>query len=354
MSTTDAPLSQTIEGVAGALAQFVVEQHAERDPGLSEKYGRDWRGRWAADVRTRIGHLAVAAELGQASLFSEYLTWSMSAAQARGVGADDFRTSVRCLRDVIAAHLPEAASRECLRCLDASAPALEAAPMEPESALNRSSPRYELSLRFLEAALSGRGREAERLLIEAAESGAPVSELYAEAIQPALREVGRLWQIGECTVADEHAVTAVAERAMARLRSHFPSSRSRGRTVLATAVSGDLHSVGVRMVADAFEMDGWDAVFLGANTPAADIVSAMAVGRVDLLAASASGIPHLAGLVELIGAVRRDQRVARTPIIVGGAPFVAAPDLWRRVGADGAAATAREAVEQGNTLVGAD
>jgi MerR family transcriptional regulator, light-induced transcriptional regulator len=174
--------------------------------------------------------------------------------------------------------------------------------------------------------------------------------VYSRILQPALAEVGRLWHLGESSVADEHLATATVERVMARLRPHFNRAGRRNRTVLATSVSGDLHAIGVRMVADFFEMDGWDALCLGANTPGEDVQDMLRSTPANLLAVSASGLLHLRELGEMIAAVRAAPDLAGLPILVGGAAFNTIPDLWREVGADGSASSAAAAVDAGNRL----
>jgi methanogenic corrinoid protein MtbC1 len=58
---------------------------------------------------------------------------------------------------------------------------------------------------------------------------------------------------------------------------------------------------------------------------------------------------HLA--TELIDQIRRSDAVPDVKILVGGYPFNTAPDLWRRVGADGCARNAQEAVGVASRLL---
>jgi methanogenic corrinoid protein MtbC1 len=206
-------------------------------------------------------------------------------------------------------------------------------------------------LQYLEALLQGKGRRAEEIVAGSAAGGVPVAELYQDVLAPAQNEIGRLWHAGEISVADEHFATSITESAMAMLRRASPAAAPRGRRVVASSVAGDLHAIGVRMVADFFEMDGWEAIYLGANTPAADVVETLREHGAHLLAAGASSFLLLRAMIDLVHAVRADERLARVPVIVGGAPFLAIPGLWRDVGADGSAPTAPEAVALGNRLI---
>ena len=94
---------------------------------------------------------------------------------------------------------------------------LIATPGSTRSFLDPEAPLGELASGYLAHALAGRRREAERLVLDAARSGVPVAELYLHVFEPTQREVGRLWSLGELSVAREHFVTATTQFVMARL-----------------------------------------------------------------------------------------------------------------------------------------
>jgi len=93
-----------------------------------------------------------------------------------------------------------------------------------------------------------------------------------------------------------------------------------------------LHDIGLRVVADRYEMDGWHAILLGANTPAPDVVRAVWDHRAELVAVSAHLGLHVRATARLVAAVR--EGAPGTRVVVGGHPFTLVPDLWRVVGAD--------------------
>ena len=101
--------------------------------------------------------------------------------------------------------------------------------------------------------------------------------------------------------------------------------------------------IGVRMVSDFFEMEGWDTFYLGANTPKPDLLRTLAQRRADVLAVSATMTFHVRAVVDLIDSVRAEYGDT-IKVLVGGYPFNVDPDLWRRFGADGCAPNALEAV----------
>jgi len=113
----------------------------------------------------------------------------------------------------------------------------------------------------------------------------------------------------------------------------------------------DLHEIGMRMVADFFELEGWHTFYLGANMPAQAVVDTVVVRGAQVLGISATISSHLRAVEEVIRMVRARADCHGVKIMVGGYPFLIAPDLWRKVGADGSAPNAQDATVLGKRLV---
>lgn len=60
---------------------------------------------------------------------------------------------------------------------------------------------------------------------------------------------------------------------------------------------------------------------------------------------------HIEKVVKLIEKVREDAQTSKIKIMVGGYPFIIVPDLWRKIGADSSAQSAKEAIEIANKLI---
>jgi methanogenic corrinoid protein MtbC1 len=90
----------------------------------------------------------------------------------------------------------------------------------------------------------------------------------AGVVAPLLEQVGDAWAKGAVSVADEHlfseAVRARLERLLADVRAAV-----RGAAVLA-CVPGERHELGLLMLATLLRADGWNVVYLGADTPLED------------------------------------------------------------------------------------
>lgn len=344
-------VSRTLDASARALANWTVTRLEEVAQGLPDRYGQTWREHWLAEVRMRAASLAQAIAVGRPALFVGSVTWSRQAFASRDASVADLRASLECLRDVLSTELPADAASLSASYLQAAIDALDdssdAAPLSPAD----DPANHPLVLRYLEPVLSGRQTDAEAYVLSAVEDGMSVKDAYEKILQPAQRALGLMWHRGEITVADEHAGTVVTVNVMAQLRRHFTTLPPNGKRLAAMAAPGDLHELGVRMITDYFQMDGWETLFLGCNVPVDDVISTLNQRGVDLVAIGASSLLHVRAVGELIDVLRADASTASVKIIVGGPPFNAVEDLWQEVGADASAPSAREAVEVGRALI---
>lgn len=209
----------------------------------------------------------------------------------------------------------------------------------------------ELARHYLASLLQGRRADACRAITEAAARGVDIRDLYLQVFQPVQYEVGRLWQANRISVAVEHFCTAVTQLAMSLLYPQIVSSPRTGYGMVGCCVGGELHELGMRMVSDFFEMDGWNTSFLGANTPDDAVAGHVAERAADLLCVSVTMTHNIHLVVRLIQAVRRRPECAKTKIMVGGFPFILNPALCGSVGADATAADAQAALKTGEKLV---
>jgi MerR family transcriptional regulator, light-induced transcriptional regulator len=206
----------------------------------------------------------------------------------------------------------------------------------------------EVRERYLRALLDGSRREAMGVVDQAVAAGLGIRPLYLEVFQPVMREIGRLWQENRITVADEHLATAITQAAMARLYDQlFAGGAEPGPLLVAACADQERHELGLRMICDVLEMEGWDTVFLGASVPVEDLVQMVLERKPEVVALSASIAPHVARVREAIAGIRDAVPQGGPVIVVGGRAFADDPALAGRLGAD---LTARDAVDAAERL----
>jgi len=158
----------------------------------------------------------------------------------------------------------------------------------------------------------------------------------------------------EINVAEEHFASQTTKMVMAQLLPRATSQPANGKTMIAAAVAGNQHDIGLHAVADFFEIDGWRTVLLGANVPARDLVQAVDCFAADLLGLSVSQTTQFEAAKTTIQAVRSGARGTEVKILLGGRAFTDPNDLPTELGADGYAADAAKAVALGRQFVDLD
>ena len=211
-----------------------------------------------------------------------------------------------------------------------------------------------LARTYLELLLKGKTHDAYNTIIESVESGIPVRAIYSTVFEPTLKEVGRLWEINEIDVAREHYFSAATESLMGQLYPYHTRSAGRLGSIVAVAVGGELHQIGMRMVTAALEEEGWECFYLGTNTPTSDLFQAVIDRDADILAISATmefGIDVVANTIRHIRSRHAERASKPLYIITGGRAFNGDVNLWQRVGADGFAQNVDDAIRLASNLI---
>ena len=197
---------------------------------------------------------------------------------------------------------------------------------------------------YLAALRDGDRRRAFATIAAAQQGGLSLRAIYLEVLQPALREIGRLWQENSLTVAEEHLATAITLSVMLRITDDGAWSPSRPRRLIAACAENERHEIGLRMLCDLLDQEGWETHYLGPTVPTESLVEMVRERKPHAVALSASIAPHLPQVRETIRALR-DATAPEPPLILlGGRPFLEQPGLAERLGADLSATDAGDAV----------
>ena len=106
------------------------------------------------------------------------------------------------------------------------------------------------------------------------------------------------------------------------------------RKALFACVQGNHHALGLRLVSDAFEVNGWEVQFLGADTPSRSLIEQVDRFRPDLVGLSISMPGQIPVGRHVIEQIRGDGGARRPAVLVGGLALNQLDELWRRPGAD--------------------
>lgn len=319
-------IADRVQAAREKLAREVNEEFFLRHPDWRERYGHRGIQRGYEDACFHIDFLTAAISAGNVPAFAGYVTWARRVLEARGIASSFLAESVRQVGHA-AASLLETPDQEYLATFVDAGTLACSQPLPPSA-----SPEAAVGV-FVQGLLAGNRTAALNIAHESLRGGQTVRDIYIKLLQPAMYEIGRLWESNQITVAREHMATAITQYVMAHL---FPllsraGTANRGIAVV-TGVQGELHQIGALMISDVLESDGWQVRFLGTNMPHAGILEALMQEPVIFLGISTTILANIPKAVELILAVRAG--FPDVQVLVGGAAFKSVDGLWKEVGAD--------------------
>ncbi|MBC7889304.1 MAG: cobalamin B12-binding domain-containing protein [Ferruginibacter sp.] len=333
------------------LAQLITNLHYLQHPELETRYGKPGREKCTQDAVFHLSYLSEAIRAESTEIFTAYLEWAQVMLQTRKIPVQDLMDNLDCMENACQQLLPAADYQKITPYIKNGIQRLKILRPLPASCLTESNPLLPVAKEYLSLLLKANRNQAKSLILELVKNNYPVADIYEHIFQATQYEVGLLWQTNKITVAHEHYCTAATQLIMASLYPYIFDTEKKGAKMLACTVSGDLHEIGIRMVSDFFEMDGWDTYYMGSNMPDTSIISAAKEQQADILAISVTMPFHIHKAESLIKKIRSDEEIASLKIIVGGYPFSLVPDLWSRIGADGAAGNAKQAIKLANQMI---
>ena len=176
----------------------------------------------------------------------------------------------------------------------------------------------------------------------ALESGVAAEKLLDEALLPAMKEVGRLFEVGEIYVPEMLIAARAMQEALTILRPLLAKTGVEPAGVVAMGtVAGDLHDIGKNLVSMMLEGAGFEVRDLGTDVSPDVFVQAVKDGA-QVLGMSALLTTTMVSIETTLQALEEAGVRDKVSVVIGGAPItqVFADD----VGADGFAPDAASAV----------
>jgi MerR family transcriptional regulator, light-induced transcriptional regulator len=337
-----------------SLSERSLSKYQELPLETSNACGKGGRKIDTGDFEKGFSYLSEALTVGAPMLFVEYARWAKVVFAGLGFREGVAEATLGCMQSALQGQLQESLRKSVADYMELALENLRDAPSVLPSNIENDAPLAELARQYLEALLSGERRRASKLVVNSTTNGVSVKDLYLHVFQPVMYEIGRLWQMNQISIAQEHYYAAATQLIMSQLYHLVFSPERAGRRLVATNVSGELHELGIRMVTDFFEMSGWDTYYMGANTESEEVINNLSKYESDVLAISATMPLHVSRVRDLIRLVRSNEKCGEIKIIVGGYTFNLVPDLWQQMGSDGYALDAEEAVEVAHRLVAGD
>ncbi len=311
------------------------------------------RGRQACrqDLAFHLEFLRPVLEFGIIQPMADYLRWLSTVLSARDVPAEHLPLSLDWLSEFYADAMPDEdgaivvaalnrAKTEFLKPNDALAGIYQAMPEA-----------WAECAAFEQALLVGDRHRAAALVERCLEPGHSVVDVELHVIQPALYGIGQKWQDNQVTVDQEHLATAISQAIMLQILQNVEVPPSNGRSVLLACVQGNKHMVGLQMVADAYQLAGWEVQFLGADVRTDELFQNIDQFKPDLLGLSVSFAQQLRVVRDIIARLNAAPGGRRPAVIIGGLAINQFNRLADRLGADAWSPDAAAAVASAARIV---
>ena len=341
MTTAAEPLQSLREPCASYVTDGIYAKYGD----ALARLGAHGRQVCRQDVLHHLNYLASALALGTPAPFVQYVLWLRDVLAGRGVPVAHLDCSLELMAEFLGDKLTDESGARLREALDAARASLADDAATAQYGLTRLAPlaqahTYQLSI------LQGQRHAAMACVHDAMQAGASLAQASVQIIQPAMYEVGNLWQQNRVTVSQEHLATAISQNVLVSAYMKATFLPAAGKSAVFACVEGNHHALGLRILSDVFETQGWDAAYLGTDVPMPDLVRDIDARRPRLLALSASLPQHLSTARQTIATLRVELGQACPEIWIGGLATLGGAALWRYTQADGWSSDALHALEQ--------
>ncbi|WP_046215291.1 cobalamin B12-binding domain-containing protein [Paenibacillus wulumuqiensis] len=337
---------------ADRLAEQVTHMQYLKQPDLYQRFGAKGRERTKQDSLYSLSYLAESVLMKSPALFMNYISWLKLLLSGYRVTEEDLIVNLIAIKKVLLDHFEHNDKSEVMNYLEMGIDHVRTEELQT-SYITVDSPLGTEAGEYLEYLLQADRKQAYTLILTLLDQETSIKDIYIHIFQKVQYEIGRLWQISRINVAQEHYCTAATQSIISRLYPYWLQAEGTGRSrrLVSACVGNEQHEIGIRMLTDFFEMDGWDTYYLGANVPDHSLIQSIVDYEADMVAISVTMTFHVHLAHELIEKIRASEKTRHVKIIVGGLPFNIDQGLWKLVGADGYAPDANAAIQLADTLI---
>ncbi|MEP7194277.1 MAG: MerR family transcriptional regulator [Actinomycetota bacterium] len=177
---------------------------------------------------------------------------------------------------------------------------------------------------LLRQALDDLDETAAQALLDRLLTDLTVETVLRDVVMPYLQDLGRRWQDGAVSIAQEHFASHVIRGRLAGLARGW--GKGRGPQALLACPPDELHDLALLVFGIVLSRGGWRIEYLGANTPMPDTIQVTAQTRPSLVVLSATRPERFAAVTAEL-----TRLAGMAPLVLAGAG--AGTELARSVGA---------------------
>ncbi len=335
------------------LSEKIVDKQYSMQPESWKRYGDRGRSISIRDAGYHLPFLTEAVLADDPQIFRDYVAWVKLLFAGLKLPDDATLRTLECTDAVLRDECPDDVYKAVSRMIVEGIDQLKQPVKSDESYIDERTAIGKIAKEYISFLLQGDRNSASRLILSEAEKGTPIKDLYIDVFQKSQYEIGRLWLSNQISVAKEHFCSAATQLIMSQLYPYLFTTERVGHKLVSACVGGELHEIGMRMVTDFFEMEGWDTYYLGANTPGSIILKAIEENGAEVVGLSIAMPYHRSILKNIVHEIKHSDTGRNTKILIGGNAINGKTTSWEWFGADGYAPNARLAVEKAKQMISA-
>jgi 5-methyltetrahydrofolate--homocysteine methyltransferase len=201
------------------------------------------------------------------------------------------------------------------------------------------------------AVFDGDEAKTAELVQKAVKDGKPPQEILDKGLVQGLRDCGAGFEKGQKFIPEMLMSSECMKVAMKVIKPLLvvgkADTEGSGRVILAT-VEGDVHDIGLELVATMLETAGFKVKFMGADVPTSDIIAAVKAEKPQILGLSALLSNTMDVMPVILNLLKKEGLRDSLKVMIGGAPVK--QDFCDEIGADGWAYDASSAVPKAKQL----
>lgn len=199
--------------------------------------------------------------------------------------------------------------------------------------------------------IDGQQARVAEITVQLLDARVAAGEILREGLLPAMKEVGRRFEIGEFFIPEMLLAARAFNASLDPLKPHLEDSEVEpvARVILGT-VKGDIHDIGKNLVGIMLRGGGFEVIDAGVDVPPDRFVELVRETGAELLGLSALLTTTMPSMENTINALVENNLRGQIKVMVGGAPVT--EEYAKQIGADGYARDASVAVRVAAELAG--
>lgn len=185
----------------------------------------------------------------------------------------------------------------------------------------------------------------------ALEDGVDAYDAIQNGLSDGMARAGQLFEEEEYFIPELLMCSDAMYAGLEVLKPHLKKATESRGTVVIGVIEGDTHDIGKNMVRIMFETGGFRVIDLGRDVTPQRFVETARESKADIIALSTLMTTTMDGMRTVVRLLNEADLRSGVKVMVGGGPI--SPGFAKRIGADGYAVNAAEAVKVARELLAA-